>query len=959
MKLSIKWFPMLGSSPESRWRAPAILFLFTIFFYWKVMLSNRFMFPWDASDFFYPYLAFIHEELRHFRIPLWDPYVMSGFPIIGDPEAQIFYPLNWLMVLIHPFSQLPFKLVETLEVIHFFLAGLFMYWLAKDFTKDDLSALLGGALFMSSGAMVAHTEHFASIEAMAWYPLVFLLARRGLLDRNWSWTVCAGFFMGMENLVGHLQHAVYLGVLLFLYFVYEACVGPQRRRLWPHWITHLSAIAMIGAALAMVQIIPTAQLGPQSIRTYLTYWDVTGGIEPGFLWTLFLPNYFGGLSGVPYAGSFDPSFSYVFITVPGCLLALVGLVALARRRNFFWLGLILLTVELSFGRSGFLGTLVYRTPVLNLFRQMPVFFDLGNFAICLTAAVGARALLDEESRDFYRRWVPAGAIALLLVAVGLGLRYQLAGRIHGWHHMLVILGLCVVLFAAWLRGWVRPRTAAATMLVLMGFELFYYSRNQWFNGEANNPRFLVAYNYADKRRQSLEFLRRDRANDFRVAGFDGSPWGSNGSNVWRLPGIFGWNPVMLRNYQETIRQFIHTNDCAQPYGTDHQMESPLLDLFGVKYLVVMGPVEERFRLAESKKLEKVFAEPDWRTIYRNNDFLARTWFYPRAYVLPDRAAALALMNSRWFKTRRTLLFAAPDLPRGELAQIEPLKVITLLPEKVSAASAGRAESDPDCAAARAAYKYWDGKGNWIRFDVGDAIEPGRYTLLAEYVSAGPDPPVLVTEVSQNGGRQSSEPVTLPRTAGWTCKSTRSVELGEFELTAGAAKITITHHEGPAADLFALRLVRLTPSASGDPTLQTATESAAQSNAAGASVHPAPQSPGETPLEDARDFSFRNFNVAADDYTFSMDLKRDGFVLLNEIYYPGWEATLDGKPAVILPADYTFRALAVPAGSHRIVMHFRPQRLWLGAVISLLTLASLLTYFMVRGLPRQGSAASPE
>ena len=146
------------------WGVAGLLLLLTTVFYWDVLFTNRASFPWDAIDFFYPYLAFVHEELRHFRLPLWDPYVLSGFPVIADPESQIFYPPNWLMVLVHPFSPLSYRLVEIQIIAHFFLAGLFMFYLARDFTRDTLSGLLGGVLFMFSGAMVAHTEHLATID---------------------------------------------------------------------------------------------------------------------------------------------------------------------------------------------------------------------------------------------------------------------------------------------------------------------------------------------------------------------------------------------------------------------------------------------------------------------------------------------------------------------------------------------------------------------------------------------------------------------------------------------------------------------------------------------------------------------------------------------------------------------------------------------------------------------------
>src|ERR1051326_8538438 len=112
----------------NRWQVPAVLAGLLVLFYWRILLTGRAIFPGDAVDFFYPYFSFVHEELRHFRLPLWDPYIMSGYPIIRDPESQTFYPFTWLFVLLHPFWHLPVKLFELEEILHFFLAGLFMYY---------------------------------------------------------------------------------------------------------------------------------------------------------------------------------------------------------------------------------------------------------------------------------------------------------------------------------------------------------------------------------------------------------------------------------------------------------------------------------------------------------------------------------------------------------------------------------------------------------------------------------------------------------------------------------------------------------------------------------------------------------------------------------------------------------------------------------------------------------------
>jgi hypothetical protein len=63
----------------------------------------------------------------------------------------------------------------------------------------------------------------------------------------------------------------------------------------------------------------------------------------------------------------------------------------------------------------------------------------------------------------------------------------------------------------------------------------------------------------------------------------------------------------------------------------------------------------------------------------------------------------------------------------------------------------------------------------------------------------------------------------------------------------------------------------------------------------------------------------------------------GVLVLSEIYYPGWRATVDGEPVPILQADYVLRAVCVPAGEHQVTLSFSPASLKVGAGITLLCL----------------------
>lgn len=91
--------------------------------------------------------------------------------------------------------------------------------------------------------------------------------------------------------------------------------------------------------------------------------------------------------------------------------------------------------------------------------------------------------------------------------------------------------------------------------------------------------------------------------------------------------------------------------------------------------------------------------------------------------------------------------------------------------------------------------------------------------------------------------------------------------------------------------------------------------------------------------------------------FEVETPGPALVRLADAWYPDWTATVDGRPAEILRADYLLRAVAVPAGRHTVVMRFVSPAFRNGLVLSGVALAAVLALIGF-GLWRRRRAAPP-
>jgi hypothetical protein len=66
----------------------------------------------------------------------------------------------------------------------------------------------------------------------------------------------------------------------------------------------------------------------------------------------------------------------------------------------------------------------------------------------------------------------------------------------------------------------------------------------------------------------------------------------------------------------------------------------------------------------------------------------------------------------------------------------------------------------------------------------------------------------------------------------------------------------------------------------------------------------------------------------------------GTLVVNDAWWPGWQATIDGRPVAIWRADFLVRAVPWPAGRHVLEMRYEPEEVRAGWIVSACGLAAL-------------------
>jgi len=101
--------------------------------------------------------------------------------------------------------------------------------------------------------------------------------------------------------------------------------------------------------------------------------------------------------------------------------------------------------------------------------------------------------------------------------------------------------------------------------------------------------------------------------------------------------------------------------------------------------------------------------------------------------------------------------------------------------------------------------------------------------------------------------------------------------------------------------------------------------------------------GETPASTASEATIHS--LKPEEIRIHVRLDGDGFLVLTDQDFPGWEATIDDVPTTILRANYLFRCVPLTPGEHEVVFRYRPRSFRLGVALSFLGLILLVGSFI--------------
>ncbi len=388
---------------------------------WPLLFTRHALYWGDIELYFAPMQSFLHQSFGRGIVPLWNPSILCGEPLVGNPQTWPLYPSTLLAGKLAAW-----QFLTLTDALHLLLGGAFFYgFLRGEGLCRRPGSVFGAIGFMLGGYFVTKIQFPNMAQAIAWVPAI-LWATGRLARRPNFWTALwLGTGLGLQLLAAHAQITLLTGYLALAYALYSAWprltgrAGTQARSEWAALIGWGVAALALACCLDAGELLPVLEVWKHSDRQILTLATANRFVlRPTHIVGLIAPNAFGS----PYDGNFHGGGNYwepaCYLGVAPCLLALVAVAASWIQREkptLFWTGVLAAAIWLATGRNGGLYILAF-----HLAPGVKAFHDPARM---LLGAAVAGAVLAGRGLD----WLLAFPAVATKQAARVGVAFALIG----------------------------------------------------------------------------------------------------------------------------------------------------------------------------------------------------------------------------------------------------------------------------------------------------------------------------------------------------------------------------------------------------------------------------------------------------------------------------------------------------------------------------------------------------
>src|SRR5262249_52406928 len=137
--------------------ALALIALPLVYFY-PAVIGKITLVPGDGLTQNLGVRVLIGQMISNGQLPLWNPYIFAGTPLLACIYPGALYPPNWLFALFSPVVAMNIVVITT---YHLTIIGTYLY--SRRIGMTPVGALIAGTTFAFGGYMIAHMGHTSRI----------------------------------------------------------------------------------------------------------------------------------------------------------------------------------------------------------------------------------------------------------------------------------------------------------------------------------------------------------------------------------------------------------------------------------------------------------------------------------------------------------------------------------------------------------------------------------------------------------------------------------------------------------------------------------------------------------------------------------------------------------------------------------------------------------------------------